>query len=71
MSEQVLCKDCRFCVGGYFYYNCDHPTCFQKATRFDPFWGEVDYSRRVSNSDQLNSDGNCNLYRRKWWKFWR
>jgi len=42
---------------------CQHPSCFKKP--------EDSYKYRVKGQYQLNKDGNCQFYKKKWYLFWK
>lgn len=49
---------------------CVHESCFTYTTSTNPQTGLYKGSTRIVGQAQLNPEGRCKYYKRKWWKFW-
>ena len=69
MNKKVYCKNCKYFGSAM---NIPTLTCLEvyKEKLTNEYTGEVKYkNKRALSPSELNSDGNCKYYQRKWWKF--
>lgn len=49
---------------------CKHSACFIDLLWVDPVRGPQHKMERTQGQAQLNRNGDCIFYKRKWYKFW-
>lgn len=58
--DRVYCNDCKYID----FLICRHPSTKHEYV----WWGGRETHH--GNPCRMNSDNDCKLYKRKWWKFW-